>query len=513
MGYFIITILIDWDVFVKSIKKEPSYLKTLKPAARIGKILHVLNSQPFANILFLFLLIIPIYLPFKYNLIPLQDLPNHLANVKILLDYNSSPFLRQYFVINWFPYPYLLQDILLLLFMAFGGADFAASLYVAVVAVSIPLGVYYLVKIVHPDKTYLSFFSLPFVWNILLYRGNLSYLLALAFAFVSLGILWKNIFCPTINGKRRWLPLVLMAFLLYLTHLVAFLFTTLLSFVLICFDLFKKRKYRTLVISMAITVALVVVIVFAFRDQLPPYGFVASMTGKVAEAANVFSCLQNGDYYFLVPVFVLLFMLILTGLCRIKVQPLPYILCGVLAVFYLIIPYDLNPLIKPPERVFYMAVFMLPLCCIGKKHLAFEKFTVIILCSITFLYSTHYFDARIGGLSRYLGKARSLLREIPSEKKLLTIRAVGPYVGHIDAYYMIDNNGYVPTLFSAPYMLVQYRQKPDFTTDLNKLSYEMICKYDFVLVGGHNAAVSSYLEKINFTLIKKASVFEIYGKR
>jgi hypothetical protein len=115
------------------------------------------------------------------------------------------------------------------------------------------------------------------------------------------------------------------------------------------------------------------------------------------------------------------------------------------------------------------------------------------------------------GLSSYLSNARTLLQQVPSDRKLFSIRGSGPYIGHIDAYYVIDNGGYVPTLFSAPYMLVQYRQKPDFAAEHDKINSVMISNYNYVFVWGHNTNISDFLNKINFTLMNTRGDFEIYG--
>jgi hypothetical protein len=157
-----------------------------------------------------------------------------------------------------------------------------------------------------------------------------------------------------------------------------------------------------------------------------------------------------------------------------------------------------------------MAVFLLPLCCIGQRRIFVEKVFVITICSVAFLYSSNYFDARIGGLSRHLAPARNLLQQIPEGKRLFPIRVSGPFVGHIEAFYVIDKNGYVPTLFSAPYMIVKYREEPSFTPDIHELSDEMVSKYDYAIVWGFNDKLIKHLNNIHFDLVDKYDDIAIY---
>lgn len=494
----------------KNTLKAPSpSLETPITISNSDKLNSILTGDYIIVIPFLVLILIPAYLSFKYNLIPLQDLPNHLANVKILLYYNSSPFFQQYFKIDFFPYPYIMQDILLAFFMKTGGPDFAASSFVAIILILMPLSVLYLVKTVKPDKLYLAYFSLPFIWNTLFWRGNLGFLLGLSIANIGLAYLWRNLFYQEHNRATHWVRFASYCLLLYLTHLVAFAIFIFIGFTLLLYVLFKANKYRILSVFVVSVAVAVFGLAIAFQDHLTTLNLNPSLSDKWYEVKKVFSVLDKGDCYFLIPLVLLLFTLVLAGTLRVTEEPLPFIVCAALLLLYLIIPADLKPLVKPHERILYALIFIVPLCCTNKKYLTLEKYAVILFCTVTFLYSSSYFNARWEALSGYLMNARYLINKIPGEKKLIQI-STETYIGHVDAYNVIDNNGYVPTLFSASYMMVRYREAPVFTPDINKITYEMIINYDYILFWGLKDGIVEALNRFNFQLIGKSADYGIF---
>ncbi|OGJ89373.1 MAG: hypothetical protein A2487_20395 [Candidatus Raymondbacteria bacterium RifOxyC12_full_50_8] len=178
------------------------------------------NARDPARILFLALLILPISWSFRTGVQPIQDLPNHVANAKILLNYGTSPLFQEFFTLHWAPYPYLLQDLLLMLFIKVGNPDFAGNALLALAMVSIPLSVLFMLKTFNPRKTYLCFFSLPFTWNILVWKGNCNYLLGISLSYICLAMLWK-ILCTEKPPLKQWAYFTLCCLLLYCAHIVA----------------------------------------------------------------------------------------------------------------------------------------------------------------------------------------------------------------------------------------------------------------------------------------------------
>ncbi|MFH0919112.1 MAG: hypothetical protein V1913_02015, partial [Fibrobacterota bacterium] len=430
--------------------------------------------QP-AIIIFFLLLIVPVRWAFQYDVLPIQDLPNHLANVKILLNYHSSDFFQKNFILDLFPYPYLLQDILLSILVLMGGADFAGNCLAALAMVSIPLGLFYLIKTINPSKTYLSYFSLPFAWNMLLLKGNLNYLMGIALLLISLALLWGKLIVVNNRSPKRWWPIIVCIVLLYLAHLAAFVLFLVLVAILIFYKYISQRQLTRFAYWLhvagfvfAFSVAYVVLITLLGAQSQTDY---TSITGKAIKVFLLAYVLDWWDCYFLVPVLVLLGALVLISMLRIKEEPLPFILCGTLALIYMLAPIQIGSLVRPEERVLYLLVFILPICCINNRHVRLEKGLVICLCVVSFFLASQFFARFADTIYPSLSSARTLLRRVSPGKKLIPLLAAQSQVGRlrplsfIDAYYVIDGNGYVPTLFSTQYMTVKYREKPVFSWD------------------------------------------------
>jgi len=87
------------------------------------------------------------------------------------------------------------------------------------------------------------------------------------------------------------------------------------------------------------------------------------------------------------------------------------------------------------------------------------------------------------------------------------------YCSHIDAYYVIDRDGYVPSLFSMPYMIVQYAKKPEYSPNARMITPEMIGLYDYIFVWGDNQKVEGSLQLMGFFPYTRCSVFGVYQNR
>lgn len=466
-------------------------------------------NQPCVLLPYFLLLVLPIYWSFSFSLFSLQDLPNHLANAHIFVNYHSSAFFREYFTLNLYPYPYLLQDLILGGLIVVAGPDFAGRLFVAVVMVSMPLGVFYLVKTCNPTKPYLCYFSLPFVWNVLWWQGNLNYLMGLAIALVCLAMLWQNLFNGRPVSGGGWSVFGLGLLMMYLAHIVAFvlfIFMALMS-LLVKFKAGDKRMVLMLPGSAGL-IFLIYGFLFAKQESSEAILF-SSIFERVSDVYSCFKCFSPLDFH-LVPVAVLMLLLIGMGFVEIRKEPLPFILCGLLIVIFLVLPKQWGDLVRPQDRVLFMLIFMAPICCVGRYHIPFERTTVIIVCTIVFLSGFNYFSQEGGKRNSYFSDARNLLRRIPGEKKLMPVWPYGTYCGHVDAFYVIDGDGYVPTLFSAPYMMVRYREKPFYSPMVTEMTPDMLRRYDYLLMWGVSKAIDDSLAKHSFTPILKSGVYGIY---
>lgn len=471
------------------------------------------------SIIYFALLGLPICWAMRFDNLPLQDLPNHLANASILLNYHSSDFLRQYFELRFFPFPYLLQDLLLggLLLIIPG---YAANIFVALCIVALPCGFFYLNRTVNPDKPYLSFFSLPLIWNVILLKGNFNYLLGLALVFICLALLWRKLFFSQSEQSAGWVPLVLSIILLYLSHLVALMLFLVLAFIIVSYKLFGVSKYfyRFFVLFLAILAGsgILLSLIVSSRGNGLENILIDNFLEKLIEPANFVSFFHKGDCYFLTPYFIGMGLFLIISIFQFRKAPLSFLLIVTLFTIYWFVPSVIGPLVRPHDRVLFLLLALLPICFVNKKLLVFERIATPILCVAVFVLAYHYFTACGKALSPHITTGRNLLKQIPPEKKLLPVNIAVPYLyrigvwNFIAAYYAVDGNGYVPCLASEKYMVVNYREKPEFQIYAKTNIPKQIGAYEYLIVWGHNEKSRERLAREGFVLVDSAIGYGLY---
>ena len=174
----------------------------------------------------------------QFDVLPIQDLPNHIANCHIFLNYHQSAFFQDNFSLNLFIYPYWVQDILLSLLMLFD-VDFAAKTFALLTLLSLPVGLYVYLRKTQPDKTHLIFYTFPLMWNKLFLKGNFNFILGLALAFVCLAFVHQILFLR--HDKKTIWALAAWTCTLYFTHLIVFLLFLFLASISIAYWTIRNR--------------------------------------------------------------------------------------------------------------------------------------------------------------------------------------------------------------------------------------------------------------------------------
>jgi hypothetical protein len=395
--------------------------------------------------------------------------------------------------------------------MSVGSPLLAGKILAAVAAISIPLSILYLYHIALPKKKHLCFFSLPFLWNILLFKGNFNFILGVAISIFCLALLWRNLFAQELPDKKHWWLFIFLLVLLYLAHIVALFLFAFISLTLLLYRLSVEEKYYLNKFRFFVIAILGLVICFTVLSLNYGPGSIFS-SSKIPSISNSFTLFRRGDNSSLIPVLAIILALILLSLQQLRKGPLPLLICGVLAIGYIISPADLKHLVRPHERIYFVLVLLLPLCCTNMRRPLLERVFVIIICSGIFLKTSVYVIKHSDEDSAFFTTARNLLLNIPKGKKLMPIEMVN-ISNHLEAYYLIEKEGYVPTLFSAPYMTVKYRTQPIYEPDIAKLSYETIRKYDYLFVTGDHAAIERLLTSANFTAIDRGMLFGVYKNK
>lgn len=453
---------------------------------------------------------------------PLQDYPNHVANVFIMLKLSASAFFQHYYSLDFFPFPYMLQDPILALLMKAGGVDFAAKSFVFLIMLSIPAGMFFFFRKTAPDKIYLCYFSLPLIWNKPLFKGNCNFILGLALAYASLGILWTLLHS---ERNRKALALFLStALLVYLTHLIVFyiyLFSVL--FFVGYTAIQEKDKTRAYLLFALIPVFLMMVLNMVRSPSTYPIGLLIgkifsseTFTGKFGEIGSLLACFSGEEIRILAPYWGGLGLLILLSLSRFRAQPFPFIYCASLFVLYLITPRQVLFMIRPYERLLFFLLFLLPLCCINRKHLMVEKIAVVLICTFSFVRAEDYFSKVSTRLNPSMAEARALLNELPERKRLMTVWAQWPGMGSIgyaycvQAYYTMDREGYVSSLYTGQFTFVKHKNALAYSPHPREITREMVLPYDFLFVWGREPGVEAFLMNSGFKPWREKPAMAVY---
>ena len=158
-------------------------------------------------------------LPFFFIQIPpLQDYPNHLARIHVLMQIHASPAFEEYYKVQWAPLPNLAMDLIVPFLALFAPLETAGRWFCVAVLLSTPPAVTALSFALHKKLSLWPLFSMLFVYNSVFTLGLLNYLLGLnlALAATALWILLRQ------KPAGRTAPVfALVSIVIYFVHLSA----------------------------------------------------------------------------------------------------------------------------------------------------------------------------------------------------------------------------------------------------------------------------------------------------
>jgi hypothetical protein len=515
---------------------RPSPLINDEQPAPMRQILDAIVAKPSLIIFFCILSAIPLYWIFWCGILPLQDLPLHLANTTILARYPSSAFFQNQFIIKYFPYPYLLQDALLLPLLKLGSMN-AARILITLVFCLLLSGLWFFLSALNPSRKYLVFLAVPFLFNKLLFKGNINYLLGIAVFLFASAFLWKVSHAPF--KKRNAVLLIFLSVLLYFSHLVVFLLFLFVCGVLVVWFM-VRREWNVSIPAAGGLLAAASIVFCAFlagpihaningtplraHQVLLSLCSVSNLSGKLSGIKDLLTNFTDYEWYILYPLIGLWFFLMIGGLFDIRRRLLPFVIFASLLLVYLFSPKDLGPLIRPHERVFFLALFFSPACMgfpqtfRGKTllHSREEKLFVLVVCLIVGFRMDIYMLRTTGLVEPVLDDTLACIRQLPPRGFLLPIFNDRQYFGnigvikHAAAYYVIEKEGFVPSLFSSDYMMVRYRNPHPLVSEKPPFDPSVLRHYDFLLVFGYSPDVDSGLANAGFSRLKTAGPIAVF---
>ena len=139
-------------------------------------------------------LIIAYLLPiWSFPYFPTQDGVSHVYNSHILTEYNDPEYqFRDYYEINWYPFPNWLSHASLVVLMFLFPPLIAEKIFLSLYVILFPLAIYYFLNAVERDRHALVILSFTFIYNYLLLMGFYNFAVSVPLFFLALGYWWKH---------------------------------------------------------------------------------------------------------------------------------------------------------------------------------------------------------------------------------------------------------------------------------------------------------------------------------
>lgn len=163
-----------------------------------------------------FIVLLAIYLQpfFAFRYLPMQDLPAHLAVVRVWSDLGTDSVLGQTYAARDTHAPYLVVYGLLRLLSQIVSLQIAGKLVLVGYALALPLSVAYTLRSFGRDPR-LSLLSFAFIFNRQFVLGFLSSMVSIPLLVFTIGLLKRYLDAPSM---RREVTLAMVVIVLYFTH-------------------------------------------------------------------------------------------------------------------------------------------------------------------------------------------------------------------------------------------------------------------------------------------------------
>jgi hypothetical protein len=252
------------------------------------------GRQWWASTTLWFLLAVAATIPFiAADILPLTDLPNHIARYYIFLNVDHSPFLSKYYEVHWHLIGNLGVDVIVRAIGPFFGAELAARIAVGMIPPLTIAGIYAVSRALNGEVMPSALLALPLAYNWPLNMGFVNFSLSAAMALLIFA-LWIRLRAWSVLG--RLLLFAPLSFGTWLAHVAGW---GLLGLAVLGFEL--DRAYRSYgfrlrwLISAAIATlpfALMILLIVLWRGETPsPLGITYSsdiVSKKFKSIATIF---------------------------------------------------------------------------------------------------------------------------------------------------------------------------------------------------------------------------------
>jgi hypothetical protein len=410
--------------------------------------------------LLLFVAAIPL---FTVHHPPLQDYPNHLARMYILIN-PDNPLLQRHWTIGWGLLPNLAMDIVVPILAKFLSLELAGKFFVLLIIVVLTSGTVALHFAVYRRISFLTLLSFLFVPNLALQKGFLNFLFGIGWA------LWAVAFWIVVRKRHvllRWLTGLISSIFLFPLHLYALATYAL---VVIAYEIGISR-ISTIAVARQVIQRLLVFstsllpIAIAFLLLSPTSSGQSSplVFGSFIERANIAPYLfpptahWRLDWVASFTLYAICILSLASGVVRIA-RPL-YFSLAVLLACYLVLPSILFSSANANWRMLVPLVFIFLASLSWQDAEAYAckifwsgRFLIVFLVTLRFSMVTFLWtDA-----DKSYESMASLLDQVPRGSRLFTAIRNIKYTDatirrpllHLSAYGVINRDLFVPSLFA-----------------------------------------------------------------
>ena len=206
--------------------------------------------------------LIPIWL-FPY--FPTQDGVSHVYNAQILTEYNNPEYqFRDYYEINWYPFPNWLSHFSLAVLMFVFPPLIAEKIFLSLYVILFPIAVSYFLNAVQRGRHALVILSFTFIYNYLFLMGFYNFAVSVPLFLLTLGYWWRH---KAQMNRTRIVLLNLIIVITYFAHLISYAFI-LFSIALLALLHFRRDFKRILTTGCYLLPATALLIVYLPTSDL-----------------------------------------------------------------------------------------------------------------------------------------------------------------------------------------------------------------------------------------------------
>ena len=234
------------------------------------------------------LLVLPVWIV-RYP--PLVDFPNHLARYYILAHLQDPNLhLSQFYASRWQASPYIAVDLLAVLLQKVLPIDIVGRLILSISLLGLPLACYFFLRQINYESRYLAAWVLVISYGPIFLGGGVNAALSAALCFGLVAVCLKYLAKP---GWKPWLGSLILAILLYFTHLFGFAMA---AMILSTYCVLTRQPVRRLFTVTSIFVPGAVIYLLEFfrgrsywlKGENPSYRYHIGIADKLAHLWNPF---------------------------------------------------------------------------------------------------------------------------------------------------------------------------------------------------------------------------------